>query len=295
MLKLNLLKILEHGVSVVKIWSDHFNSVCENAPRLPLEETVIEYLSNNSYKDDYNIMDIGLVYACNAWGIQGANDYLNNIIKNISMQKTKIFVSQHIWSSHLHFGDNRLVFSCHAGNNNHIPIPLYSMHYKNLNQKKEKDFGFLGALGTNPIRKSLKDLFPNKVHAAKYGWNLEKDEDNHKKYIDHLNKNYFSLCPRGTGPGSIRLYESMGCGCIPIIISDDYKKPLDWYLNWDDFSITIMESEIACIPDIINNIPDDEIEKMSETSNNVFQKYFSPERIYSIVEMEIDRNTGKRD
>ncbi len=273
---------------VVKAWSRSFYDTHKNIPRLPLEEIIIKYLSdNNNYKNDYTIMDIGLTYACNTWGIQGANDYLNDIIKNTEVQKTKIFISQHIWSPYLNFGDNRMVFSCHAGNNDHIPIPLYSMHYKNLNQKKKKDFGFLGALGTNSIRKKLKDLFPSKVHAAKYGWNLEKDEDNHKKYINHLNKNYFSLCPRGTGPGSIRLYESMGCGCIPIIVSDDYKKPLDWYLNWDDFSITVPESEIANIPDIINSVSDDEMEKMSKISLEVFNKYFSPKNMYNTVDLEI--------
>ena len=39
-----------------------------------------------------------------------------------------------------------------------------------------------------------------------------------------LNSKY-TLCPSGSGPNSIRLWESLACGSIPIILSDTLDLP----------------------------------------------------------------------
>lgn len=42
-----------------------------------------------------------------------------------------------------------------------------------------------------------------------------------------LRQSLFSLCPSGTGPNSIRLWESLGAGAIPVILADSYAPPGD--------------------------------------------------------------------
>ena len=44
-------------------------------------------------------------------------------------------------------------------------------------------------------------------------------------YNDYLLKSVFSLCPSGSGPNSIRLWESLGIGTIPVVLADTLDLP----------------------------------------------------------------------
>ena len=45
------------------------------------------------------------------------------------------------------------------------------------------------------------------------------------RYIDSLSRSLFCICPSGTGPNTIRLWEAIGSGAIPIILSDRFRPP----------------------------------------------------------------------
>ena len=49
---------------------------------------------------------------------------------------------------------------------------------------------------------------------------------NEEEYIRVLEESIFCICPSGSGPNSIRLWEAVEFGCIPVIISDDYDDSL---------------------------------------------------------------------
>ncbi|WP_111640770.1 exostosin domain-containing protein [Marinimicrobium alkaliphilum] len=46
-----------------------------------------------------------------------------------------------------------------------------------------------------------------------------------REYADVLSRSQFALCPSGTGPNSIRLWECVHAGIIPVILSDTYLPP----------------------------------------------------------------------
>ena len=64
------------------------------------------------------------------------------------------------------------------------------------------------------------------------------------EYMQVLEQSVFSLCPSGSGPNSIRLWESLGMGTIPVIISDSHRLPGE-YLQWADAVIFVDESKEA--------------------------------------------------
>lgn len=72
-----------------------------------------------------------------------------------------------------------------------------------------------------------------------------------KLYISSLQSSMYSLCPRGYGTCSIRLFESLLCGCIPVIISDNYVTPT--LLDWNIASIRVSERDVLDIGTIIHN------------------------------------------
>ena len=124
----------------------------------------------------------------------------------------------------------------------------------------------------------------------------KNDKEFVDKYLDLLNDSIFSICPRGTGVGSIRLWESMSMGCIPIILSDDYKEPkiIKFYddglindLSWNDFSYHIKEKDVHLIKDLVKYHM--EKNKFSFSPKSFYNDYFSNDKLYLSVVYELKR------
>lgn len=88
---------------------------------------------------------------------------------------------------------------------------------------------------------------------------LTEEQKNAVEYINVLQSSKFSLCPSGTGPNSIRLWESIEYGAIPVILADTLDLPGDDAL-WQDACLFIKESKdaIKTITDVIDKIVADE-------------------------------------
>jgi len=73
-------------------------------------------------------------------------------------------------------------------------------------------------------------------------------------YYEVPSQSTFTLCPRGIAPWSFRLFESILCGSIPIIMSDSYIKPFPEFIPWDTFSITLPESYLDRVDEYLESI-----------------------------------------
>ncbi len=80
--------------------------------------------------------------------------------------------------------------------------------------------------------------------------NLVSEKDSYNNLM--LNSKY-SLCPSGTGPNSIRLWESLAFGSIPIVLADSLELP--HHDLWDVAILRIKEQELDNLLEIINKIP----------------------------------------
>jgi hypothetical protein len=98
------------------------------------------------------------------------------------------------------------------------------------------------------VRRWLLDLppRPDAVLEERREWHYEQrvyreqvhgmspDPDRHRQlarearsYAEALGSSCFALCPAGAGPNSIRLWEALGFGAIPVILSDSLRLPGD--------------------------------------------------------------------
>ncbi|MGR3458064.1 MAG: exostosin domain-containing protein [Pseudooceanicola nanhaiensis] len=80
----------------------------------------------------------------------------------------------------------------------------------------------------------------------------DKASDNFKKI---LRESVFSLCPSGTGPNSIRLWESIGLGSIPVIMADTLALPGKPAL-WQQAAVFCKEdrASILKLPEVLRKI-----------------------------------------
>jgi glycosyltransferase involved in cell wall biosynthesis len=76
------------------------------------------------------------------------------------------------------------------------------------------------------------------------GSRQEKDE-----YVEHLSKNTYILCPRGTENYSYRIYETLSFGRVPVIIDTDVVLPPE--INWDRLVVRVPYSSIDNLPELI--------------------------------------------
>lgn len=127
--------------------------------------------------------------------------------------------------------------------------------------KKKYDYhaSFVGSIQNHPIRKELAKLPHDRFlieDTSSFALRLLMGDENKERhqfwshYADSLAAAPFALCPRGRGPGSVRLFEAMQMGRVPVIISDEWVYPDR--VEWRAFSITVPERNISHIPGILD-------------------------------------------
>lgn len=159
------------------------------------------------------------------------------------------------------------------------PFPLYPVQAIEIDRGKIDGerrhlFSFVGAKSnqwylTQSREWILDELsgHPRGLVAGRDSWHYQKivyDLQIHKKANDSTNlvddeasrgfrellqDSIFSLCPSGSGPNSIRLWESIGAGAIPVILADTYQVPGNPEL-WNNAVVFCPETprDIAALP-----------------------------------------------
>jgi hypothetical protein len=147
------------------------------------------------------------------------------------------------------------VFSfAHISRNGEYPNPFVRFRPE---AEKKLFFSFQGG-STSLLRKRIFLLkFPQPdiliENTSSYGhWERippADHQDRQRIYGETISSSHFVLCPRGSGPSSIRLFEVMKAGIAPVLIADNYLLPPN--IDWDRFLVRVKERDIAKLPEIL--------------------------------------------
>lgn len=74
-------------------------------------------------------------------------------------------------------------------------------------------------------------------------------ERERNEYVDHLSKNTYIVCPRGTENFSYRMYEALSFGRVPVLIDTDMVLPPE--INWDRLVVRVPYKSIQDLPELI--------------------------------------------
>ena len=96
-----------------------------------------------------------------------------------------------------------------------------------------------------------------------------------RNYSGLMQMSKFILCPRGFGTNSIRFFEAMAFGRLPVLIADSTKLPLENKIRYNDFIVRVKEDELESLPDVLEKNKKDLIEK-SKIARTTWENYFSP-------------------
>lgn len=64
------------------------------------------------------------------------------------------------------------------------------------------------------------------------------------EFFQNIENNLYTVCIRGAGNFSVRLYETLMMGRIPVIIQSDAKLPLEKAVNWEKHAVFVYQNNI---------------------------------------------------
>jgi glycosyltransferase involved in cell wall biosynthesis len=97
---------------------------------------------------------------------------------------------------------------------------------------------------------------------------------NSEEYINIMKRSRFSLCPSGSGPNSIRLWEALLLKSVPVVLSDDYILPGPKEL-WDKAIISLPEDESSVIrvEEVLGSVDNFQIKDMHSAIDQLLLLY----------------------
>jgi hypothetical protein len=102
-----------------------------------------------------------------------------------------------------------------------------------------------------------------------------------REYFANLLGSPYTLCVRGRGNYSLRFYEALCCGRIPVLVNTDCVLPFENQINWKDYCVWVEDSDISRIGEILSDfharISDVEFKELQLACRKLWLDYLSPE------------------
>ena len=166
----------------------------------------------------------------------------------------------------------------------------------------------------NPFRKSLEPLFASAYERAKLLNSLEqsnkikvnfiyrknyrggaiteaKRESTTLEYYQNIYQSDYVLCVRGAGNFSVRLYETLMLGKIPIFVNTDCLLPFEEIINWKHHVIWIdwkdRKNIASIVSDFHNQLSEDDFVKLQLNNRKLWKETLSIKGMLEMISNDI--------
>lgn len=128
-----------------------------------------------------------------------------------------------------------------------------------------------------------------------YGFLLKNkgsESDNHRsEYFSNILNSDYVLCVRGHGNYSIRLYETLCMGRIPVIVDTGVVLPFEAHIPWREFCVWVPEADIPRIEEIILAFharhQGAAFVQLQQQCRQVWQQWLSPEGFFAHLHLPL--------
>ena len=83
----------------------------------------------------------------------------------------------------------------------------------------------------------------------------------------------FALCPSGAGPNTLRLWEALAAGCVPVLLGEMPVLPEGGSLapiDWDSIVLRVRDEELASLPRRLREMPVEEVRRRAQAGMAAF-------------------------
>jgi hypothetical protein len=263
---------------------------------LQLEDQAEQYFQRN-----FQRIQTDLIYCPIKWtayhinGNYGTDEkelrLLQNYVKTLPKNQKYFTIVQYDDGLLVDF-PNCVVFSAGGKPDNAIPIPLVSDRHNVTIPTKKYLASFMGNPKTHPIREMMIECLKNEP-------DIYIGSGSVKEFEDVTAQSYFSLCPRGYGKTSFRMYEAMEMCSVPVYISDEHWVPFYNKLDWSKFSLLEMATEfdIKRLPNMMRILVNDGAwNEMAAMAKIVYNTCFEYNKLFEVLKgiLESDYNNKRK-
>ncbi len=190
------------------------------------------------------------------------NSEVFNIPNNVILYRTSLYKSKKKYNEHI------LPYVWECNNDNIDPLP-----------KTEKPI--VGFCGWNSIyRHKTIETIKNNINIEsnfilrdKFWGGKPHDQKLIEDFRNNMINSHFNICNRGNGNFSMRFYETLSFGRIPIIIDTDILLPFENLIDWYNI-IIIVKKEEELNERILNYYHNNNIIIMQKKCREIYDNYF---------------------
>ena len=143
-------------------------------------------------------------------------------------------------------------------------------------------FSFMGR-GGNRTRARILRLRHPRAHIADtsgtdfFGSQDEAHERQRRDFSAIISRSKFVICPRGAGPSSFRIFETMAAGRVPVILSDLWVPPRG--PDWGKCALFIKEKDVGEIGAILEK-HEASYAQMARAARGEWLNWFAPDALF---------------
>lgn len=222
------------------------------------------------------------------------SEYLNKNFKPLIKEE----VPRIGFVGHAKSGNIKLIkeFLIYLGINTRRLFKLEFTDYQSFYPSSIKRAKYLHYLKLN---KHLKTVF---ILRNKYRAGFTSGENKKKTTIEfyrNIYENPYTFCMRGGGNFSVRFYETLAVGRIPVLLDTDCLLPLASAINWSQHCIILKDFEFKSLSNKIvnfhNNIGDEEFIKLQKSNRKLWEEFLTRHSFFKVIHDQFTAKLNQND
>jgi hypothetical protein len=105
-------------------------------------------------------------------------------------------------------------------------------------------------------------------------------DESRREYVENIFGSDYVLCTRGSGNYSIRFYETLSSGRIPVFVNTDCVLPFEEWVDWKQYCVWVEARDVSHIPDKVaefhESLSPDEFKDRQRASRGLWEEWLSP-------------------
>lgn len=101
-----------------------------------------------------------------------------------------------------------------------------------------------------------------------------------REYVNNLLNGDYTLCVRGAGNFSYRIYEALSLGRIPVLVDTDCVLPYEQFIDWKKFCVIVDAKDLARLDEKIlefhDRLSEADFENLQRACRNIWEEWLSP-------------------
>ena len=131
----------------------------------------------------------------------------------------------------------------------------------------------------------VRDGFLSGAYLGNDKWDQDLFAKARQDYVHNMLDSEYVLCTRGVGNYSIRFYETMSCGRVPLFIDTDCGLPYDWLINWRQQFMWVEERDVPSVAERLvtfhNSLSPEDFQNLQVNCRKLWEDWLSPVGFFS--------------